>query len=150
MGAGLQALGFAILSLKMRKNNTTSGISMKMLQMHAVFFTCRLTSTLNKNGYIPVDRSGDWLYQAADTMSFVIVLQLLARMHSIQSATGQGLEPGDSMWILLLIIPSVLLGFVFHGNFNNDVRYDIIWCISMNLDTVAMAPQLWMMSKMSG
>merc|ERR1719240_2545385 len=80
LGAGLQALGFALLSSHLSKKQTLSGISRKMLQMYVLVYVLRLTSTLVKNGYLPVDQSGDWVYQAGDIVSCIIVVHLLHRM----------------------------------------------------------------------
>ena len=37
-----------------------------------------------------------------------------------------------------------------HGNLNKSPFFDVMWTISMNLDTIAMLPQLWMLTKIGG
>jgi hypothetical protein len=145
LGAGLQALGFALLSSHLSKKRTLSGISQKMLQMYVFVYILRLTSTLVKNGYLPVDQSGDWVYQAGDIVSCIIVVQLLYRMKLANVE-----QPQDSMRIWTMIIPCAIMGTLIHADLNNSVFFDRIWTISMNIDTLAMAPQLWLMGKVGG
>merc|ERR1719456_1168218 len=87
MGAGIQCCGFTMLSLKVREQKSVAGISAKMLQMYVIMLLFRLMSTLNKNGYLPVDRTGDWVYQAADIVTLVIVCQLLYRINTTHNTT---------------------------------------------------------------
>jgi hypothetical protein len=145
LGAGLQALGFALLSSHLSKKQALSGISRKTLQMYVLVYVLRLTSTLVKNGYLPVDQSGDWVYQAGDIISCIIVVQLLHRMKRANIE-----QPHDSMRIETMIVPCAILGMLIHADLNNSAFFDRIWTISMNLDTLAMAPQLWLMSKVGG
>merc|ERR1719313_872974 len=103
----------------------------------------RLTSTLNKNGYLPVDRSGDWVYQAADIVTLVIVCQLLFRIHVTNRATYD--KEHDTMQVLPMVPVCVVLAILIHADLYNSPFFDIVWTIGMNLDTVAMLPHLWML-----
>lgn len=47
-------------------------MSSKMLEMYLIQLIFRLSSTLIKGGYLPIDRSGDHIYQAREP-SFVRV-----------------------------------------------------------------------------
>merc|ERR1719321_1823996 len=81
MSAAVQCLGFFLLSLKVKYQRTVAGLLSRTLEMYVVFFLFRLGSTLFKNGYLPVDRSGDYVYQLGDICSLIIVLNLLVCMH---------------------------------------------------------------------
>ena len=37
-----------------------------------------------------------------------------------------------------------------HADLNRSELFDTIWAVSTNIDTLAMLPQLWMMSKVGG
>lgn len=148
LGAGIQCLGFVCLSLKIRQQGSVAGISMKMLQMYVIMLLFRLTSTLNKNGYLPVDRSGDWVYQAADIVTLALVCQLLYRISTTHKSTYD--VDHDTMKILPMIPPCIFLAIIIHADLNNSPFYDTVWTIGMNLDTVAMLPQLWMLTKKGG
>jgi hypothetical protein len=146
--AAVQLLGFVLLSIKVRASKSVAGISSKTLEMYALFFLTRLASTTVKSGYIPVDRSGRYVYQLLDVGSFFVVMQLLYCCHKTFKWTYQG--DHDTMQIVPLIPPCVLLGYFVHADLNRSWFYDTVWAVSTNIDTLAMLPQLWMMSKIGG
>merc|ERR1719161_2439373 len=55
LSAGIQALAFLLLCLKVKGQTSVSGISATMLAMYAVTLVLRLSSTLWMNGYLPAD-----------------------------------------------------------------------------------------------
>merc|ERR1719359_782500 len=81
MSSITQFLGFILLALKVRWAKSAAGLSSKTLEMYFMFLCFRLASTMFKNGYLPIDRSGDWAYQSADVLSLFVVLHLLYVMH---------------------------------------------------------------------
>merc|ERR1719473_1476859 len=89
LSAGVQALGLILLVYKVHKTKTVAGLSARSLEMYFVFFIFRLSSTLFRNGYIPVDRSGDWVYQSADISSLLLVMNLLYSLHVTHRSTYQ-------------------------------------------------------------
>jgi len=144
----VQLLGFLALTIKVRGTKSVAGISSSTLEMYALFFVTRLASTTIKSGYIPVDKSGRYVYQMVDFLCLLVVLQLLYCIHKTYKWTYQ--KDGDSMSIVPLIPPCVLLGFFVHADLNRSEVFDTIWAVSTNIDTVAMIPQLWMMQKIGG
>lgn len=144
----VQLLGFLILTIKVRATKSVAGISSKTLEMYAVFFICRVGSTLFRSGYIPVDRSGRSVYQLMDILSFLVVVQLLYCCHKTHKWTYQ--QEQDSMPIFPLLPPCAILGYFVHANLNRSEFFDGLWATSTNIDTLAMLPQLWMMSKIGG
>jgi len=148
LGAGVQTLGFLALLLKVRAQKVVKGISAKTLEMYVGVFVFRLGATLTKNGYLPVDRSGDWAYQCADVVSLMIVLQLLYSCHKTCASTYQAEH--DTLDMTKAILPCLILALCTHGDLNNNRFFDAMWTFSMNLDTVALLPQLWMLTKIGG
>lgn len=147
-GAGIQTLGFLALLLKVRAQKVVKGISAKTLEMYVAVFIFRLGSTLVKNGYLPVDRSGDWVYQSADILSLMIVLQLLYACH--KTCQGSYQAEHDTLDMTRAFLPCLFLACFTHGDLNSNRFFDIMWTFSMNLDTVALLPQLWMLTKIGG
>lgn len=137
-----QTLAFFLLLHKMRVQRSAEGVSSKMLQIYCMVFVCRLTSTCVKNGYLPMDATGDWAYQAADITSIFLVFQALFMVHKRFEATYQG--ELDTLPVKNMIVPMILFACVCHGNLNHSPFFDTVWTIAMNLDTIAMLPQLWM------
>jgi len=146
--AAVQLLGFVLLSIKVRASKSVAGISSKTLEMYALFFLTRLASTTVKSGYIPVDRSGRSVYQLLDLGSFFVVMQLLYCCHKTYKWTYQAEQ--DTMSCFPLIPPCIVLGYFVHADLNRSELFDTIWAVSTNIDTLAMLPQLWMMSKVGG
>jgi len=144
----MQMLGFVLLSIKVRHTRSAAGLSSKTLEMYFVFFMFRLSSTIFKNGYLPIDRSGDWVYQAADVMSVFLVLHLLYVMHKTYGTTYQAQH--DTLDIFKSILPLAVLAFFVKGDLNSSPFFDWVWTTSLLVDTVAMLPQLWMMTKVGG
>jgi len=138
-----QTLGFFLLVHKMKAHKSAAGISSKTLQMYVMMLLFRLNSTLVKNGYLPVDSTGDWAYQACDITSLLLVFQALFYVHKRYKDTYQ--DKHDSMPIWNAVIPLMLLSAVLHGNLNHSWYFDTVWTFSMYLDTIAMLPQLWML-----
>jgi hypothetical protein len=147
--AGLvQTLAFFLLLNKMRTQKSCAGVSSKTLQVYVLVFTFRLSSTMVKNGYLPVDRSGDWVYQATDIASLLLVFQLMFFVHKRYGLTYQA--ELDSMPIWKIVPAFMLLGCCCHGELNHSAFFDKTWTIGMWMDTIAMLPQLWMLVAKGG
>jgi len=143
LAGAAQTLGFFLLVHKMKAHKSAAGISSKTLQMYVMMLLFRLNSTLVKNGYLPVDSTGDWAYQACDITSLLLVFQALFYVHKRYKDTYQ--DKHDSMPIWNAVLPLCLLAAVLHGNLNHSWYFDTVWTFSMYLDTIAMMPQLWML-----
>lgn len=146
LSAAVQCFGLLLLLYKVRSTKTVQGLSRQSLQMYVLFFCFRLSSSLFKNGYIPVDRSGDWVYQVLDIASLMMCLQLLYWVTVTHKATYQKQLDAVEMW---RAVPAcVLLAVFVHGDLNNSPLFDVLWTVSLNLDTVALIPQLWVVYKL--
>jgi hypothetical protein len=144
----VQLVGFFILSVKIHATKSVVGLSSKTLTLYVLYLSTRLTATSLKSGYNPVDRTGDYMYQLIDAFSLVTVLQVLYCVHKTHAHSYQ--EEHDTISLGPLVIPCVLLGTFVHGSFNGNFFFDAIWAVSVNFETVAMIPQLWMMARMGG
>jgi hypothetical protein len=144
----VQLVGFLMLTLKVRGTKSVAGISSKTLEMYCLFFIFRLVSTITKNGYIPVDKSGRRIYQGLDIVSLFFVIQLLWCVHKTHKWTYN--KEQDTMAVLPLLPPCLVLGYFVHANLNRSEFFDVVWATSTNIDTLALMPQLWMMSKIGG
>jgi len=148
LGSGVQTFGFYLLLHKVKVQNSVAGISSKTLEMYTLVLMFRLSATLFKNGYLPVDKSGDFVYQSADVASLLILLQLLYCVHKRNRSTYQA--ELDDLPIWRAIPGCMALGVVLRGSLNHSLYYDTVWCTSLNIDTVAMLPQLYMLVKKGG
>jgi len=144
----LQTFAFFLLLHKVRVTKSVAGISSKTLQIYVLVFMFRLSSTMVKNGYLPVDSTGDWVYQGADMASMMLCFQLLFFTHKRYKDTYQ--SELDSLPMMNLVPAAILAGVCLHGNLNHSPLFDKAWAIGMWLDTVAMLPQLWMLVAKGG
>merc|ERR1719183_663901 len=101
-----------------------------------------------KNGYLPIDRSGDWVYQCGDIGSLVIVLNLIYGIHRTYPDSYQ--SEFDTLDAYKFLPACVILALACHGDLNNSPFFDTVWTISLFLDTISMLPQLWMLTKLGG
>jgi len=148
LGAGVQCLAFYLLLQKVKRQRSVAGISSKMLEMYVLVFVFRLSSTLIKQGYLPVDRSGDYVYQVADIMSLCFVFQLLWCCHKTHKVTFQA--DLDSLEIWRTVPVAFVLAMCLRGNLNKSAFFDTTWTVGMYLDTIAMLPQYWMLVRKGG
>jgi len=146
--AVVQCLGFVILSMRVRAMKTVGGLSSKTLSMVVLTLCVRLCSTTLKRGYIPVDRSGHYFYQGMDMLTVVFASHLIYCCHKTYVHSYQ--EEYDTLPLFPLLIPCVVLACFVHGHLNRNLFFDTVWFTSLNLETVSMLPQLWMLSKIGG
>jgi len=148
MSSAVQCLGFLMLGLKVHYQKSVAGLSRRMLEMYVLFFVFRLSSTLVKNGYLPIDRSGDHIYQLGDIGSLLIVLGLIYTMR--KSCVDSYQSEFDTLEIHKFLPACVVLAVVCRGDLNNSPFFDTVWTISLFLDTISMLPQLFMLTKLGG
>lgn len=146
LGAAFQCLGFYTLLVKVERAKSVAGISSKTVHLYAAVLFTRLGSTCIYSGYLPVDSSGDFLYQLLDIVSLFLVLQLIKCIDITYPSTYQDTE--DTMEVSRMSIIAVVFAILIHGNLNDSFIFDSMWTMSTNLDTVAMLPQLWMVVKL--
>merc|ERR1719359_1945604 len=118
LGGGAQTLGFFLLLHKMKTQKSCAGISSKSLQMYVLMLAFRLNSTCMKNGYLPIDATGDWAYQAFDVTSLILVFVALFNVHKRYKDTYQA--EADSFPIWNAVMPLMLLSMVLHGDLNHS------------------------------
>jgi len=148
LGAAVQCLGFYLLLQQVKRQRSVAGISSKMLEMYVLVLLFRLSSTLIKQGYLPVDRSGDYVYQVSDIVSLYLVFQLLWCCHKTHKVTFQADHDSLDIWRVVPVM--LVLAFCLRGNLNKSVFFDTTWTFGMYLDTIAMLPQYWMLVKKGG
>merc|ERR1719262_276574 len=144
----VQALSFIFLQMQISDSRSVAGISGKTLTMHATKLCCRLGSSLFLDGYLPTDKSGDWIYQLGDVLSLLMVLQILYYVYGAYKSSYQ--FEADTLDIRNLIMGAVVLAVLIHPDMNSSVPMDIVWTTHLYVDAIAMVPQLWMISRMGG
>merc|ERR1719160_890706 len=98
MAVAFQCMGFALLSAQVLVNGSAHGVSGRSLALEMLALMLRLSSTTWLNGYLPVDASGDWIYQAIDFCSLFLVCWLL--YHVVVESKNSYQESSDDLPIL--------------------------------------------------
>merc|ERR1719316_1784476 len=107
-------MGFCILCVKVRASKSVEGLSAQTLVMFTVFYCFRLTSTTMKDGYIPVDQTGDFMLQTFEAVSLLCTLFLLYSVHKAYAFSYQ--EEHDPLPVMPVIAPCVVLACFIHGD----------------------------------
>merc|ERR1719401_3328055 len=144
----LQCLAFALLAVQTIASGSARGISARALALDALALCCRLSSTTWLNGYLPVDASGDWFFQAVDACSLVLVLCLLR--HLLMDKRSNYAADEDAFPILPMTVGSFALAALLHADMNNRPFFDAMWMASLLIGVVSVLPQLWLISKTGG
>lgn len=144
----LQFVSYLMLAMKLSTSGSASGISAQTLVLAAASHCFRLSSTLFYQGYLPVDASGDWIYQTVDIASLAMVLYLLHQVLVVKRSSYQ--EADDTIPVLPLAIGAFVCACMLHADMNHRPFMDILWMAGLYIDAVAMVPQLWVIGKSGG
>merc|ERR1719345_211091 len=144
----IQCLAMALLGFQIATTGSAHGISAKALTLDGLALCCRLSSTLWLNGYLPVDASGDYIFQLIDVCTVGIIAYLLHQVLVDKKHTYQAEE--DSLPIMPMIVGSFVFAALFHGNMNGRPLFDTLWMAGLLLGTVAVLPQMWLITRSGG
>ncbi len=67
-----RCFGFILLNARIFIKGHAKSVSLKTLQLYAVVFAMRLLSITGHDGYLPYDRSGDFVYHASEGASLLL------------------------------------------------------------------------------
>jgi len=143
----IQLLGVVLLALHVAARGTCTGVSSGMLGLYAVGLASKLSSTLWLNGYLPVDATGDFVFQAADVGSLFVVLWLLHTAHVEHKART---PDTDDFPVVPLAAACLVLAALMHGDMNARPLFDTLWMAGLLMCNVAVAPQIWLIAKGDG
>jgi len=145
LSAVAQCLGIGFLCIQVSTQGAT-GISARSLILNVIALVLRLSSTLFFHGYLPSDESGDIMYQAIDLCSLALVIYLLYRV--LNSPTYQ--EVDDDMSIGPLVFICLFLGFLLHGDMDDNAIADSFWLAGLFVSVLVVLPQYWLIVKSEG
>jgi len=147
IAAIFQCLALSLLGAQVFTGNV-SGISAKMLQLNAIALASRLSATTWLPGYIPLDVTGDFLYQAFDALSLIMALWLIRRVINAQRESHEAHE--DGLPIVPFAVVCFMLSCIFHADLDDRPLFDSLWMNCCFANTIALVPQLWMMNHRTG
>jgi len=136
---------FLMVCLKMETNRSSRGVSLKMFECYLVLIACRLCSIIPFEGYLPYDRSGDWLYQTVEAISLGLVGLIVFMCRKRFAASYE--RDSDIFKHYYLMIGCLVLALIFHPNLNAFMPADVCWTFALYLESVAVLPQLFMFQR---
>jgi hypothetical protein len=148
MSGFAHCLGLMLLFIQVVSSRSAAGVSARALVLDGIAVSLRLSSTLFFEGYLPNDKSGDHVYQCADLCSLLLIVFLLRSVLVTHRDTYQLAE--DDISIGPMVVGSILLGAVFHGDMDDHPIFDTLWLSGLFVSVVAVLPQYWMISKSCG
>jgi len=148
LGGAIQGFGYMCLRLKVSQQQSVAGISGQALILQSLSYGLRLCSTTWLNGYIPVDGTGDWLYQMLDVFALLMSLQIIYCVFKSHRHTYQ--EEHDTWSVQFIALGCFVLAALVHPDLNSRPLFDTLWTTALYIDVVAMMPQLAVMTKVKG
>jgi hypothetical protein len=148
LGSIFQTLGWYALLHKIMKQKSVAGVSLNSVRLLVVVYAVRLWTTVVKSGYLPVDSSGDGLYQLADFFGLVIACGTWKCITDTHASTYD--KSFDTLDLSTYVPICVLLAVLIHGDLNDSFVYDTLYYVSVNVETMALMPQLWMFTQGDG
>lgn len=148
MSAIVQCLGIVFLCMQVMSSRSAFGISASSLKLDALALALRLSSTSWLNGYLPVDKSGDYIIQIVDFSSVALLLFLLYQVLVVHRNSYQQTE--DSMAIAPMVVATLGLAALLHGNMDAYPLFDTLWMGGLFLSVVAVLPQLGLITQSGG
>jgi len=136
---------FLMVAIAIESGKSVAGVSLKMMECYILVFFCRLCAIIPFEGYLPFDKSGDWLYQVCEAfglcLSGSIVYCCRAQYPNTYSSET------DTLNHFYLIGPAAAVALILHPHLNNFLASDIAWAFALYLESVTVLPQLFMFMK---
>eukprot|EP00920_Eleutheroschizon_duboscqi_P031345 GHVT01075737.1.p1 GENE.GHVT01075737.1~~GHVT01075737.1.p1 ORF type:complete len:204 (-),score=26.29 GHVT01075737.1:352-963(-) len=136
---------FAMVAFKIESGASCAGVSLKMIECYVLLILARLCSIIPYEGYLPYDRSGDWLYQAVEALSLCLAGTVVYLCRSRHANTYDGTK--DTFNHLILVGLALVVAVLFHPSLNAFMPADVAWTFALYLEAVAALPQLFMFQK---
>jgi hypothetical protein len=143
-----QALAISFLCVQVLWNKSAKGLSVGALVLDGLSVAGRMPSTTWSEGYLPMDKTGDYLYQTIDFCSLAMILFLLHRILVVHRSTYEASE--DTFKVGPLILACFGFATLFHGNAADNPLYDTCWMAGLFMGVVAVLPKLWLVTQTGG
>lgn len=115
----MRAFAFGILIYKAFSQKSVAGLSLKTIQCYVFVYFFRLCSILRYQGYLPFDRSGDWLYSTLEISAFLMAIACVYLImfqfkssYDIQKDVFGNLHVPSEFGIVYILVPCSLLAMV--------------------------------------
>ncbi|KAH0486522.1 MAG: hypothetical protein KVP17_000467 [Porospora cf. gigantea B] len=145
MSSLISMFSFLMVFVKIERIKSVAGVSSRMMECYVILLAARLCSIIPFEGYLPWDRSGDWLYQTAEVLSLFLSTVIVYSCRKRYVHTYD--DNGDSINHLYIALPAFLLSLILHPSLNAFMPADIAWTFALYLEALASLPQLFMFTR---
>jgi hypothetical protein len=143
-----QAMAICFLCVQVIVNKSVKGISVGALVLDGLSVAFRMPSTTWSEGYLPMDKSGDYLFQTVDFFSLMMIMFLLHRVKVVNRSTYESAQ--DTFNVGPVIFGCIGLAAMFHGNAADNPLYDTCWMGGLFCGVAAVLPKLWLIQQTGG
>mmetsp|Transcript_3018 Transcript_3018/g.6995 ORF Transcript_3018/g.6995 Transcript_3018/m.6995 type:complete len:301 (+) Transcript_3018:262-1164(+) len=144
----IQSVALVCLLVAILTRRSVRGVSALSIAMQGLSFLLRLGTTSWLRGYIPVDSTGDCLYQFADIFALVICSCIVHLC--VVKFKGTYQSTLDTFPVAPTIAGCIVAAILIHPDLNNRPFFDGLWACSLYVDVMSTMPQLWMIHKAEG
>lgn len=145
MSSLISTFSFLMVLYKIESTRSCAGVSLKMMECYVGLIFFRLCSIIPFEGYLPYDRSGDWLYQTLEALSLLLAGLVVYQCRQRYAATYE--SSSDTFSHIFLFVPAFILALLFHPSLNAFMPADVAWTFALYLEAVAVLPQLFMFQR---
>jgi len=136
---------FLMVLISCETGKSVKGVSLKMMECYLAIQLGRLCAIVPFEGYLPFDKTGDWLYQVVEALTFCLAGSIVYMCRFRYDKTH---DPAtDTLNHLWLMGPSAVMALIFHPTLNSFLPSDMAWAFALYLESVAVLPQLFMFQK---
>jgi len=136
---------FLMVLIQSEIGKSVKGVSLKMMECYLAIQLGRLCAIVPFEGYLPFDKTGDWLYQVVEALTFCLAGSIVYMCRFRYDKTH---DPAtDTLNHLWLMGPSAVMALIFHPTLNSFLPSDMAWAFALYLESVAVLPQLFMFQK---
>mmetsp|Transcript_75873 Transcript_75873/g.198981 ORF Transcript_75873/g.198981 Transcript_75873/m.198981 type:complete len:284 (-) Transcript_75873:41-892(-) len=136
---------FLMVAMMVETGKSVKGISLKMMECYIAVFLFRLCAIIPFEGYLPFDKSGDWVYQVCEAFGLCLAGSIVYCIRfQYQHTYDPSTDTFNHLWI---ICPAAAVSLILHPHLNNFLPSDIAWAFALYLESVTVLPQLFMFMK---
>jgi len=148
MSAIVQCFGATLLCIQVLSRKSAAGISVSSLKLDALAIGLRLSSTTWLNGYLPVDKTGDHVYQITDVVSLTMILFVMHRVLVVHRQSYQASE--DSFQIGPMVLVSLAFAALLHADMDASPLFDTFWMTGLFCGVMAVLPHFSLIVQTGG
>merc|ERR1719245_1311143 len=141
----VSTFSFLGVLLKVKEAGSAQGVSARMIECYSMVIAGRLCAIIPFEGYLPFDKSGDWLYQFSECCGLLLACGIMYMCRVRYAKTyDRDIDSLNNLW---LILPALGISLMLHPHLNDHGPSDIAWAFALYLESVAVLCQFFMFTK---